>query len=98
MIEALKQITTISLDVKITFFEDNIIFQSLSDDNIEAKTTITHQTPFNDEFTIAINSKFLLDFLNSINNADFNIGLNSNNTPLILSDNNFKTIVMPIAL
>ena len=98
MIEALKQITTISLDVKITFFEDNIIFQSLSDDNIEAKTTITHQTPFNDEFTIAINSKFLLDFLNSINSADFNIGLNSNNTPLILSDNNFKTIVMPIAL
>jgi len=96
MIAAIKQITTISTDVKITFLNDIITFESLSDDNIEAKTDIPFSTGFNEEFSIAINSKYLLDFLGSINTSEFNIGLNESNLPFILSDNNFKTIVMPI--
>ncbi|NPA60095.1 MAG: DNA polymerase III subunit beta, partial [Epsilonproteobacteria bacterium] len=39
-----------------------------------------------------------LDFLNSINSLEFNIGLNESNLPFILFDNNFKTIVMPIVI
>jgi len=98
MIAAIKQITTISTDVKITFLNDIITFESLSDDNIEAKTDIPFSTGFNEEFSIAINSKYLLDFLGSINTSEFNIGLNESNLPFILSDNNFKTIVMPIVI
>ena len=98
MIESIKQITTISTDVKITFLYDTITFESLSDDNIEAKTDITHPTGFNESFSIAINSKYLLDFLNTINGTEFNIGLNDSNLPFILSENNFKTIVMPIVI
>jgi DNA polymerase III subunit beta len=37
MIDSIKQITTISSDVKITFLNNFITFESLSDDNIEAK-------------------------------------------------------------
>ena len=98
MIDAIKQITTISTDVKITFLNDIITFESLSDDNIEAKTEIIFNTGFDQAFTIAINSKYLLDFLNSINSSEFNIGLNEGNLPFILSDNNFKTVVMPIVI
>ncbi len=98
MIESIKQITTISTDVKITFINDTIIFESLSDDNIEAKTEINFTTNFTEPFTIAINSKYLLDFLNSINSSEFEIGLNEGNLPFILSDNNFKTVVMPIVI
>jgi len=98
MIEAIKQITTISSDVKITFFNETIIFESLSDDNIEAKTDITFSTGFDEEFSIAINSKYLLDFLSSINTSEFSIGLNETNLPFVLSDQNFKTIVMPIVI
>ncbi|MDO8455098.1 MAG: DNA polymerase III subunit beta, partial [Sulfurimonas sp.] len=61
MIESIKQITTISTDVKITFFNDLITFESLSDDNIEAKTEINFSTGFTIPFTIAINSRYLLD-------------------------------------
>ena len=98
MIDSIKQITTISTDVKITFLNDVITFESLSDDNNKAKTEIGFTTGFTEAFTIAINSRYLLDFLNSINNSEFNIGLNEGNLPFILSDENFKTVVMPIVI
>ena len=98
MIESIKQITTISADVKITFLNEFITFESLSDDNIEAKTKIGFSTGFSEAFSIAINSRYLLDFLNSINNSEFNIGLNEGNLPFVLSDENFKTVVMPIVI
>jgi len=98
MIESIKQITTISSDVKITFLNEIITFESLSDDNIEAKTEIGLSTGFSEPFSIAINSKYLLDFLNNINNSEFSIGLNEGNLPFILSDDNFKTVVMPIVI
>jgi DNA polymerase-3 subunit beta len=98
MIESIKQITTISSDVKITFMNESIIFESLSDDNIEAKTEITFSTGFSEAFSIAINSKYLLDFLNAINTSEFTIGLNENNLPFILGEENFRTVVMPIII
>ena len=98
MIESIRQITTISTDVKITFLNDLISFESLSDDNIEAKTEINFSTGFSSPFTVAINSKYLLDFLNIINSSEFTIGLNEGNLPFILSDENFKTVVMPIVI
>ena len=98
MIESIKQITTISTDVKITFSQNAISFESLSDDNIEAKTEINFTTNFENPFIIAINSKYLLDFLNTINSSEFTIGLNEGNLPFILSDENFRTVVMPIVI
>ena len=98
IIDSLKQITTISTDVKITMLHNDITFESLSDDNIEAKTIINYPTNFTTPFSIAINSRYLIDFLNSINNSEFTIGLNEGNLPFILSDANFKTVVMPIVI
>ena len=98
MIDSIKQITTISTDLKITFINESISFESLSDDNIEAKTEITFNTGFNEPFSIAINSKYLLDFLNSINSSEFTIRLNEGNLPFILEDQNFITVVMPIVI
>jgi len=98
IIDAIKQIITVSIDVKIIFFEDTITFESLSDDNTKAKTELKLNTNFHEEFVIAINSKYLLDFLNSINNIEFKIKLNDNNLPFILSDENFLTVIMPIVI
>ncbi|QOP40208.1 DNA polymerase III subunit beta [Sulfurimonas marina] len=98
MIDSIKQITTISTDVKITFASDTITFESLSDDNIEAKTEISISTGFSEPFSVAINSRYLLDFLNSINSSEFTMKLNEGNLPFILSDENFITVVMPIVI
>jgi len=98
MIDAIKQITTISNDLKITFESNVITFESLSEDNIEAKTQISLNTPFDDAFVLAINSKYILDFLSQINTTEFNIGLNESNLPFIVSSEEFKTIIMPIVI
>ncbi len=98
MIDAIKQITTISADMKLTFINNNIIFESLNDDNIEAKTILEFPTPFTEDFIIAINSRYLLDFLSQINHSEFSLGLNDANLPFVLRDANFKTIVMPIVI
>jgi len=98
MIDAIKQITTISNDMKLTFENDHILFESLSDDNIEAKTEMPFNTGFTTPFILAINSRYILDFLGQVNNAEFSIGLNAPNLPFLLSDGNFRTIVMPIVI
>jgi DNA polymerase-3 subunit beta len=98
IIGAIKQITTISTDMKITFEDNHIIFESLSDDNIEAKTEIYFQTGFDTPFVLAVNSKYILDFLSQTLESEFNIGLNEPNLPFVLSEANFKTIVMPIVI
>jgi DNA polymerase-3 subunit beta len=98
MIDAIKQITTISNDLKITFSDSTITFESLSEDNIEAKTQITFDTPFKDPFVLAINSKYLLDFLSQITTNEFNISLNEANLPFVVSSEDFKTIIMPIVI
>ncbi len=98
IIDSIKQITTISNDMKITLHKERIMFESLSNDNIEAKTEITHTTGFDEPFILAVNSRYILDFLAQIDNQEFTLGLNDSNLPFVLSDNNFKTIVMPIVI
>lgn len=98
MIDAIKQITTISNDLKITFENSVITFESLSEDNIEAKTQISFNSPFDEAFVLAINSKYLLDFLSQINTNEFTVGLNESNLPFVVSSENFKTIIMPIVI
>jgi DNA polymerase-3 subunit beta len=98
IIDALKQITTVSMDVKLTFTPESMVFESLSDDNNEAKTELNFPTNFSQNFTLAVNSKYILDFLNNIDTPNFLMKLNENNHPFILEENNFKTVVMPIVI
>jgi len=98
IIDAIKQITTISTDMKVTFSKNSINFESLSEDNIEAKTNIIINTPFENDYTIAINSRYILDFLAQIEYETFTIYLNEPNLPFVLESANFKTIVMPIVI
>ena len=98
IIDALKQITTVSNDVKLTFLNDKIVFESLSDDNNEAKTELPYPANFEEPFVLAVNSRYILDFLNNIETPDFMIGLNDGNLPFILKEENFITVVMPIVI
>ncbi|WP_187647637.1 DNA polymerase III subunit beta [Nitrosophilus labii] len=98
MVEAIKQITTISNEIKLTFLKDRIIFKSLSEENIEAQTEIEVETPFEEKFVMAINSRYLLDFLANIEGNEFQMGLNEPELPFLLKNDNFLTIIMPIVI
>jgi len=96
MIDAIKMITTISQEIKMTLLSNSIIFNSLSADNVEAKTELEIDTGLDDKFEISFNSKYLLDFISQINKNEFIIELNEPSLPFIVRDDNFMTIIMPI--
>jgi len=96
MLEAIKMITTISHDIKISFRSDAILFNSLSSDNVEAKTEIELDTGLAEVFEISLNSKYILDFLSQVDNNTFEIGFNEPTLPFMVKDENFMTIIMPI--
>ncbi|MDR2342185.1 MAG: DNA polymerase III subunit beta [Campylobacteraceae bacterium] len=96
MVESIKQIAIISIEVKITFKQKNITFESLNDENIEAKTEIDFETGLEEEINLSFNSKYILDFLSSIEESNFVLGYNDTNMPFTLEAKDFITIVMPI--
>ncbi len=97
-INAVKQITTISNDMKLTLKSDKILFESLSDENNRATTEIAVDTGIDASFTFAVNSRYILDFLGQTDQSRFTLGLNESNLPFLLQDDTFKTIVMPIVI
>ena len=96
MLEAIRMVTTIANDIKITFLSDAVLFNALSDDNVEAKTEIELETGITDRFEISLNSRYLLDFLAQVDHDRFTIGLNDSTLPFLVRDENFITIIMPI--
>jgi len=96
MLEAIRMVTTIANDIKITFLSDAVLFNALSDDNVEAKTEIELETGIADRFEISLNSRYLLDFLAQVDHDRFTIGLNDSTLPFLVRDENFITIIMPI--
>ena len=98
MIEAIRQISIVSNEMKITFKPNTILFESLNDDNIEAKTEIEFVTGLDNEIFLAVNSRYLLDFLSNIEESNFTLGFNDTGLPFSLESENFMTIVMPIMI
>ncbi|MDR2080442.1 MAG: DNA polymerase III subunit beta [Campylobacteraceae bacterium] len=96
MVESIKQIAIISHEIKVTFKPKNISFESLNDENIEAKTEIEFETGLEDEINLSFNSKYMLDFLSSIEESTFVLGYNDSNMPFTLEAKDFITIIMPI--
>ncbi len=97
LIESIKLITSLKPNIKITFSSDNILFESV-DEESEAQTQIDIKLNLENTFYIAVNSKYLLDFLSTSINENINIGFNESNLPFCLEDEKFITIIMPIIL
>ena len=91
----LKQVSIISNKIKIIINKEKIEFESISDETTKAKTNFKIKTNI-ENFTFAVNSKYILDFLNTIDDEYFKLGLNEPNIPFVLKDKNFITIVMPL--
>ncbi len=96
MLDAIKMITTISQEIKMTLLSDTIIFNSLSADNVEAKTELELDTGLNEKFELSFNSKYILDFISQIDKNEFTIEFNEPSLPFIVKESNFITIIMPI--
>lgn len=97
LVESIKLVTSLFSNIKITFSANSIVFESLDEDT-ESKTQIDIDLNIENEFYLAVNAKYLLDFLSMTNNEKIKIGFNESNLPFYLEDEKFFTIVMPIVL
>ena len=98
MIDHLKQISTISQEIKLIFKNDAIIFESLNDDNLEGRTQLDCTLDLDEDIVLAVNSKYILDFLSHIEKNEFKLRYNDSTLPFVLKSENFITVVMPIML
>ena len=96
MSDAIKMITTISQEIKITFNPQSIFFNSLTADSVEAKTELQFHTGLNESFELNVNSRYLLDFIAQIEEDTFQVLLNEPTLPFVLKDKEFITVIMPI--
>lgn len=97
LVESIKLVTSLFSNIKITFKANAIIFESLDEDS-ESQTQIDINLDIQEEFYLAVNAKYLLDFLSMTNNENVTVGFNESNLPFYLEDEKFFTIVMPIVL
>jgi len=96
MLESIKMITTISQKIKIIFKPESIEFNSLTADNVEAKTELPMHTGLSEHFELNVNSKYVLDFIAQVEENEFQILLNEPTLPFLLKDKEFITVIMPI--
>ena len=66
------------------------------DESESANTQIKLPLSITEPITLGMNSKYILDFLAHIDSSEFSIFINEPNTPFLLKDNNYSTIIMPV--
>jgi DNA polymerase-3 subunit beta len=59
---------------------------------------IDFKTGLDNDIYLAVNSRYILDFLSNIENSNFTLGFNDSGLPFTLESDNFMTIVMPIMI
>ena len=96
MIEGIKTISMLSEIIKITINKENITFESINNDNSEAKTVIEQKSDIEDNIILGVNNRFILDFLSSIEDSEFTLSYNDVGLPFVLSSEELKTVIMPI--
>ncbi|MBR8461368.1 DNA polymerase III subunit beta [Campylobacter sp. faydin G-24] len=98
ILDGIKTISMLSDQMKITFTSESINFESIIEDNSEAKTNIEYQTGLDEEFFVGVKNRYLIDFLTSIESDEFDLGFNDSNLAFVVSSNELKTVIMPINL
>lgn len=107
MIESLKIINSISNQVKLIFSKNQLIFESINDEDSNATTEIELNEELNKDFisnfsedvVICVNSRHILDFIININTESFEFGINEKkNSACILKSENFILTMMPILI
>ena len=96
IIDAMKVINIISPEIKLTLERNLITLESLNSDTQEAKTTIETAINLEEPLSLAINSKYLFDFISQIDGNDFELNINETTLPFLVRSENFLTVIMPV--
>lgn len=96
-VEALQLVKSLANNIKITLTPNEVLFDSLNEESGSIETQIEVQTGI-ENLTLGINSKYILDFLSQIESNEFIFCINEPNTPFVVVEENFSTVIMPVIL
>lgn len=96
MIDHIKQITTMTSEIKISLNDNTVFLESMTNDVNEAKVDFDMESNISGPVTFCIQSKHMLDFLGVILSNKFTLKINDGNLPIVLESDDLKTIIMPI--
>ena len=99
VIEAIRLVNSISPKIKITFRSNSVLFENMQKENSEEGQTqfeYNINIPENEELSIGVDSRYLLDFLSKIESESFEFCIKEVNIPFVVQDKNFSTIILPI--
>jgi DNA polymerase-3 subunit beta len=98
-IKAIQTVNSLSQNIKISFntngVKNNILIESIDNDS-KAKTEYEEEISIDKEISLCANSKYLLDFLNSVSSDKINFLINDSNSPFILKDKDFFTLIVSL--
>lgn len=97
MMEALRQASILTPEVRITFETGQIYIENLRSDKEEVKTAFESDITVEGSFSIGVNCRHMIDFLQQCQDTSFIAGFNEPKQPFVLKNEQFSTIVMPIA-
>ncbi len=97
-LDCLKKISVVADRMKLHFNKNKLIFEGISLDNMEAKTELEMELNLQSEFSLNINVKHLIDFLNSIEAEEFEFEINEPNLAFIVRSGELQTVIMPVIL
>ena len=94
-LEGMKTIGIICDKMQITIKTNSILFESISENNSEAKTEIDFENNLDKDIILRVTNKFIFDFLNNIEETEFKLDYKSTESAFVLSSNEFISVIMP---
>ena len=97
-LEGMKTISMVCEKMKITIKPNSLIFESISEDNSEAKTEIELVNDVVSDLNLRITNRYIFDFLNSIENIHFKLEYNNEESAFLVSSDGLINVIMPTIL
>ena len=94
-LDGMKTISRVCEKMNIIITNGKISFESVSDDNSEAKHEMDAEISVKTDIQICITNKHLMDFLNNIENDKFVLNFNNPDSAIMLESGDLRTVVMP---
>lgn len=98
IVDSIKLINSLSPKVRITLRKNEILFEGITTESSEqAQTQLEYEVNIDEEISISVDSRHLLDFLANTESENFDLCIREANVPfLVHDDKNFSTIILPI--
>jgi DNA polymerase-3 subunit beta len=97
LIQGLKTVLVVDPLLKIVISSEGLDISTLEDGLQTAETFVEHSNQnLKEKIVFGINGRYILDFLNQINDENFIFEFTEPNRPIVISNDLVKTIIMPI--